>query len=114
MLFIIQHQTTELWFKLVIHELRRRSGTSGRTSLSRASRSSRGSSTSRPSSSTSGAVLATLTPSEYAAVPRRARSASGFQSVQYRLVEFLLGNKDARMVERARAGPRGACGAREA
>src|SRR4051794_11161021 len=98
LLFIIQHQTSELWLKLLIHELR-----SARTllvsddlgpALKRLARVKHIQHTLTDQWS----VLATLTPSEYAEIRPFLAASSGFQSAQYREVEFLLGNKNADMV----------------
>src|SRR5678815_4665413 len=98
MLFIIQHQTSELWMKLVVHELRAaiahlRSGELGPCLkiLARVKQIQR-------QLFEQWAVLETLTPSEYMEFRHVLGPASGFQSLQYRLVEFLLGNKNADML----------------
>ena len=99
MLFIIQHQTSELWLKLMVHELR-----SARTllaaddlppALKRMARIKH----IQHVLTDQWTVLATMTPSEYAEIRPFLATSSGFQSAQYREVEFLLGNKDADMVE---------------
>lgn len=105
LLFIIQHQTSELWLKLVVHELRaaRRSvqeddlGPSFKV-LARVKQVQR-------MLFEQWAVLETLTPTEYAQFRGVLDRASGFQSHQYRLVEFLLGNKDADAVSVFRHRP---------
>lgn len=98
LLFIIQHQTSELWLKLMLHELR-----SARTllttddlapALKRLARVKR----IQEVLTEQWSVLATLTPSEYAEIRPFLATSSGFQSWQYRAVEFLLGNKNADMV----------------
>lgn len=98
LLFIIQHQTSELWLKLMIHELR-----SARTliredqvspALKRLARVKH----IQHSLTDQWSVLATLTPSEYAEIRPFLATSSGFQSAQYREVEFLLGNKNVDMV----------------
>ena len=98
MLFIIQHQTTELWLKLLLHEL-----DSARTllasddlreALKRIARIKRIQGVMIEQWS----VLATLTPTEYAEFRGDLGNSSGFQSVQYRAVEFALGNKNDRML----------------
>lgn len=98
LLFIIQHQTSELWLKLVIHEL-----TSARSllaaddlpqALKRLARVKHIQNTLAGQWS----VLATMTPSEYAQIRPFLATSSGFQSWQYRAVEFLLGNKNSEMV----------------
>ena len=98
-LFIIQHQTSELWMKLIIHELKAailhiRKDNPGPVSkiLSRVKQVQR-------QLFEQWGVLETLTPSEYAEFRGVLRSASGFQSLQYRMVEFLLGNKNAGMLK---------------
>jgi tryptophan 2,3-dioxygenase len=98
MLFIIQHQTSELWMKLVVHELRAaiahlRSGELGPCLkiLARVKQIQR-------QLFEQWAVLETLTPSEYLEFRNVLGPSSGFQSLQYRLVEFLLGNKNADML----------------
>ena len=99
MLFIIQHQTTELWMKLMLHEL----GSalehvrSDRLEpcfkiLARVKQIQR-------QLFEQWAVLETLTPSEYAEFRGVLGGASGFQSPQYRALEFLLGNKNADMLK---------------
>lgn len=98
LLFIIQHQTTELWFKLVLHEL-----TSVRTYLQHDEVSRARKALARVKHifrtlAEQWSVLATLTPSEYAEFRGFLGSASGFQSHQYRSVEFILGNKNAGML----------------
>ena len=94
MLFIIQHQTSELWLKLIVHELKAamrhiREDNPGPVSkiLSRVKQVQR-------QLFEQWSVLETLTPSEYAEFRHVLRSASGFQSLQYRIVEFMLGNKN--------------------
>ncbi len=95
MLFIIQHQTSELWMKLVVHELRAamefvRSGQLAPSFkiLARVKHI-------QAQLYSQWAVLATLTPTEYMQFRSALGRASGFQSHQYREIEFLLGNKDA-------------------
>jgi Tryptophan 2,3-dioxygenase (vermilion) len=99
MLFIIQHQTSELWMKLVVHELRAaiahlRHGELGPCLkiLARVKQIQR-------QLFEQWAVLETLTPSEYMEFRHVLGPASGFQSLQYRLIEFLLGNKNADMLK---------------
>lgn len=99
MLFIIQHQTSELWLKLIVHELKAaieyiRADTPGPVSkiLSRVKQVQR-------QLFEQWAVLETLTPTEYAEFRHVLRFASGFQSLQYRKVEFLLGNKNSEMLK---------------
>ncbi len=94
LLFIIQHQTSELWFKLIIHELRAAiahlSADDPEPCLKILARIK------QVQGQLFGqwAVLETLTPSEYVQFRHVLGDASGFQSAQYRTVEFLLGNKN--------------------
>ncbi len=94
MLFIVQHQASELWMKLIIHELRaaRDQVRAGELQpafkmLSRVARI-------MAQLNQSWDVLSTLTPAEYSSFRDELGASSGFQSFQYRTVEFLLGNKD--------------------
>lgn len=99
MLFIIQHQTSELWMKLMIHELQ---GAVARLRaddlpmcqkiLARAKRI-------LEQLTSQWSVLETLTPSEYLCFRPILGPSSGFQSLQYRLMEFSLGNKNADMLK---------------
>lgn len=105
LLFIIQHQTSELWFKLVLHELRSArdlfAADELQASLKRLARVKHIQATLTQQWS----VLATLTPSEYATFRTFLATSSGFQSVQYRAVEFLLGNKNPEMLKVFAAEP---------
>jgi len=107
MLFIVQHQTSELWFKLVLHELREVTARLATDELRPALKGLARVKHIWRQLTDQWAVLATLTPSEYAEFRSFLGTSSGFQSDQYRAVEFLLGNKDAAMLlghdERARA-----------
>ena len=98
LLFILQHQTSELWLKLVLHELhavrRQLAADELRPALKGLARVKHIQRTLTEQWS----VLATLTPSEYAEFRSFLGTSSGFQSYQYRAVEFLLGNKDRRML----------------
>src|SRR5918995_1539556 len=98
LLFIVQHQTSELWLKLMVHELRSARSLLASDDLSPAlKRLARVKHIQRVLTD-QWSVLATLTPSEYAEIRPFLVTSSGFQSAQYREVEFLLGNKDADMV----------------
>jgi tryptophan 2,3-dioxygenase len=99
MLFIIQHQTSELWMKLMVHELRAAVAfvkadqlDSSFKILARVKQIQR-------MLFEQWGVLETLTPSEYAMFRSVLGRASGLQSYQYRLIEFLFGNKDRQAVE---------------
>ncbi|MFI7547063.1 tryptophan 2,3-dioxygenase [Actinoplanes sp. NPDC049599] len=98
LLFILQHQTSELWLKLILHELRavqrRLAADELRPALKGLARVKH----IQRCLTDQWSVLATLTPSEYAEFRSFLGTSSGFQSYQYRAVEFLLGNKDSRML----------------
>ena len=98
MLFIIQHQATELWLKLVLHELAAAREQLRRDELQPAFKMLARVSRIFAQLVQSWDVLATLTPSEYSAFRPSLVNASGFQSHQYRMLEFLLGNRDAALV----------------
>ncbi len=98
LLFIIQHQTSELWLKLMIHELRSARSLILEDQLSPALKRLARVKHIQHSLTDQWSVLATLTPSEYAEIRPFLATSSGFQSAQYREVEFLLGNKNADMV----------------
>ncbi|SPU53818.1 tryptophan 2,3-dioxygenase [Bordetella trematum] len=98
MLFIIQHQTSELWMKLMLHELRAAIDHVRHDRLPPAFKMLARVSKIMEQLVHAWDVLATMTPPEYSALrPYLARS-SGFQSYQYREIEFALGNKNAAML----------------
>jgi tryptophan 2,3-dioxygenase len=99
LLFIVQHQTTELWFKLVLHELRAVRACLDADDPSRARKALARVKHIFRTLAEQWSVLATLTPSEYAEFRGALGSSSGFQSYQYRAVEFILGNKNAGMLK---------------
>ncbi len=94
MLFIIQHQTSELWIKLMLHELTAARELIRRDELPPSFKMFARVSRIMEQLVHAWDVLATLTPSEYSAFRPSLAHASGFQSYQYRLVEFMLGNKN--------------------
>lgn len=94
LLFIIQHQTTELWFKLVLHELRAARSYLDADDISHARKALARVKHTFRTLAEQWSVLATLTPTEYAEFRGVLGSSSGFQSYQYRAVEFILGNKN--------------------
>jgi tryptophan 2,3-dioxygenase len=105
LLFIVQHQTSELWLKLMVHELRSARALLRSDDLPPAlKRMARVKHVQRVLTD-QWTVLATLTPSEYAEIRPFLATSSGFQSAQYREVEFLLGNKNADMVDVFRHDP---------
>ena len=99
MLFIIQHQTSELWMKLMLHELG--AATAAVAADRHADAFKMLARVSRIMEQLVGAwsVLATMTPTEYTAMRPYLASSSGFQSYQYRCIEFALGNKNAAMLQ---------------
>jgi tryptophan 2,3-dioxygenase len=98
LLFIIQHQTSELWLKLMLHELRSARALLTTDELAPALKRLARVKRIQEVLTDQWSVLATLTPSEYAEIRPFLATSSGFQSWQYRAVEFLLGNKNADMV----------------
>jgi tryptophan 2,3-dioxygenase len=99
LLFIIQHQTSELWLKLMVHELRSARDLLGAGDLAPALKRMARIKHVQHVLTDQWSVLATLTPSEYAEIRPFLATSSGFQSAQYREVEFLLGNKDRDMLK---------------
>lgn len=99
MLFIIQHQTSELWIKLMLHELRAAIDCVARDQLGSAFKMLARVSRIMEQLVHAWDVLATMTPPEYSAIRPYLSNSSGFQSWQYRCVEFLLGNKNAAMLK---------------
>jgi tryptophan 2,3-dioxygenase len=99
LLFIIQHQTSELWLKLMLHELRSARSLVAADDLAPALKRLARVKHIQNTLTQQWDVLATLTPSEYAQIRPFLATSSGFQSWQYRAVEFLLGNKNAEMVQ---------------
>ncbi len=98
MLFIIQHQTTELWLKQLLHELSSARELLARDDLREALKRIARVKRIQDVMTQQWAVLATLTPTEYAQFRGALGNSSGFQSVQYRAVEFALGNKNEKML----------------
>jgi len=94
LLFIIQHQTSELWMKLVIHELRAAIRSVQQDQLEPTFKILARVKQIQAQLFNQWAVLETLTPTEYAQFRAVLGPASGFQSHQYRTIEYLLGNKD--------------------
>ena len=98
MLFIIQHQTSELWMKLMLHELRAAIDHVRGDRLQPAFKMLARVSRIMEQMVHAWDVLATMTPPEYSAVRPYLAQSSGFQSWQYRCIEFAMGNKSAGMV----------------
>jgi tryptophan 2,3-dioxygenase len=99
MLFIIQHQTSELWLKLALYELRAATAAVHRDELPPAFKMLARVSRIFEQLVQAWSVLATMTPSEYTAMRPYLGGSSGFQSYQYRLLEFMLGNKNPQMLQ---------------
>jgi tryptophan 2,3-dioxygenase len=99
MLFIIQHQTAELWMRLVIHELSSAVADLAADDVGPCLKKLARVKQIQRQLFEQWGVLETLTPSEYVKFRGVLGDASGFQSLQYRLIEFLLGNKNAEMLE---------------
>ncbi|HSD68263.1 MAG TPA: tryptophan 2,3-dioxygenase family protein [Woeseiaceae bacterium] len=93
MLFIVQHQVTELWIKLIIHEVEAAMRCIRQDDIPPAVKHLARVKHIQNQIYNQWTVLDTLTPSEYAQFRQVFGKASGFQSPQYRLLEFLLGNK---------------------
>jgi tryptophan 2,3-dioxygenase len=99
MLFIVQHQTSELWMKLMLHELRAAIAAVAADSLPAAFKMLARVSKIMEQLVHAWDVLATMTPPEYSAIRPYLANSSGFQSWQYRCIEFSLGNKNAAMLK---------------
>jgi tryptophan 2,3-dioxygenase len=99
MLFIVQHQTSELWMKLMLHELRAAIGHLAADQLQPAFKELARVSKIMEQLVHAWDVLATMTPPEYSAIRPYLANSSGFQSWQYRCIEFSLGNKNAQMLK---------------
>ena len=99
MLFIIQHQTSELWMKLMLHELHAAIRCVAADELGNAFKMLARVSKIMEQLVHAWDVLATMTPPEYSAIRPYLASSSGFQSAQYRCIEFALGNKNAAMLK---------------
>lgn len=98
-LFIIQHQTSELWLKLLIHELSAAIDHLRNDRVWQFGKVAARCKRVFDQLTAQWSVLETLTPSEYMQFRDVLGPSSGFQSVQYRTVEFLLGNKNAAMLK---------------
>ena len=99
MLFIIQHQTSELWMKLALHEL-----SAARTALKAGQMSQMFKMLARVTRifeqlNNAWDVLRTMTPADYTRFRETLGPSSGFQSYQYRLIEYVLGNRNPNMVK---------------
>ncbi len=99
MLFIVQHQASELWMKLMLHELRGAMRCIANDELGSAFKMLARVSRIMEQLVHAWDVLATMTPPEYSAIRPYLGHSSGFQSWQYRCIEFSLGNKNAAMLK---------------
>ena len=99
MLFIVQHQTSELWMKLLLHELGAAMQCVASDELGSAFKMLARVSKIMEQLVHAWSVLATMTPPEYSAIRPFLSNSSGFQSWQYRCIEFMLGNKNAAMLK---------------
>ena len=99
MLFIVQHQTSELWMKLMLHELHAAMAHMAKDQLPPAFKMLARVSKIMEQLVHAWDVLATMTPPEYTAMRPSLGQSSGFQSFQYRSIEFSLGNKNADMLQ---------------
>ncbi len=99
MLFIVQHQTSELWMKLMLHEMSAAIACVRNDELGSAFKMLARVSKIMEQLVHAWDVLATMTPPEYSAIRPFLSSSSGFQSYQYRCIEFSLGNKNAAMLK---------------
>jgi tryptophan 2,3-dioxygenase len=95
MLFIVQHQTSELWMKLMLHELQAAIACLAADDLGSTFKMLARVSRIMEQLVHAWDVLATMTPAEYSEMRSSLGSSSGFQSYQYRMIEFALGNKNA-------------------
>ena len=107
MLFIIQHQTSELWLKLLIHELSAAVEHLRHDRVWQFGKVAARCKRVLDQLTAQWSVLETLTPSEYMEFRDILGPSSGFQSLQYRTVEFLLGNKNAAMLKVFAHDPQG-------
>lgn len=107
MLFIVQHQTSELWLKLLIHELSAAIEHLRHDRVWQFGKVAARCKRVFDQLTAQWSVLETLTPSEYMEFRDVLGPSSGFQSVQYRTVEFLLGNKNSSMLKVFEHDPEG-------
>jgi tryptophan 2,3-dioxygenase len=98
MLFIVQHQTSELWMKLMLHELTAAMRHIEEDELPDAFKMLARVSQIMAQLVHAWDVLATMTPPEYSAIRPYLAQSSGFQSWQYRCIEFSMGNKNQNML----------------
>jgi tryptophan 2,3-dioxygenase len=105
LLFIIQHQVSELWMRLMLHEIAGALTALKADCLPQSFKALARVSRIMEQLVNAWSVLATMTPSEYSVIRPHLANSSGFQSYQYRAIEFRLGNKNAALVEPHRHDP---------
>jgi tryptophan 2,3-dioxygenase len=105
MLFIVVHQASELWLKLCLHELTAARALIAADNLRPAFKMLARVARAQGQLITSWDVLSTMTPHDYSQVRPHLGGSSGFQSAQYRLMEFMLGGRDPDMVTMHEAVP---------
>ena len=98
LLFIVIHQSSELWMKLILHELDAARAAIATDDLAPAFKMMSRVARAQAQMIQSWEVLATMTPADYQRMRGSLGSSSGFQSDQYRMVEFILGNRQPQMV----------------
>ena len=99
MLFLVIHQVSELWMKLVLHELQAAVRQIQKDELEPGFKMLARMSRVQSQLKQAWDVLSTMTPADYVAFRDSLGHSSGFQSQQYRMIEFILGNKNAKMIE---------------
>ncbi len=107
MMFIIVHQTSELWMRLMLQELHGVVDCVRRDDLDPSFKMLQRVARVQEQLIATWDVLSTMTPFEYSAFRNALGRSSGFQSLQYRMLEFLLGNKQAQLIEVHRHDPQG-------
>jgi tryptophan 2,3-dioxygenase len=105
LLFIIQHQVSELWMRLMLHEIEGAMAAVREDRLPQSFKALARVSRIMEQLVNAWSVLATMTPSEYSIIRPHLANSSGFQSFQYRAIEFRLGNKNAALIEPHRHDP---------
>ncbi len=105
MLFIVMHQASELWMKLCVHELQAAVAQIRADDLGPAFKMLARVSRVQQQLAQSWDVLSTMTPADYAAFRDSLGKSSGFQSYQYRTLEYLIGNKNSALIEVHRRTP---------
>ena len=105
LLFIIQHQVSELWMRLMLHEIEGAIAALRDDHLPQCFKALARVSRIMEQLVNAWSVLATMTPSEYSVIRPHLANSSGFQSFQYRAIEFRLGNKNRALIEPHRHDP---------